>query len=263
MENESTVNAEQVETVTPQETIEVEQTESVQSEVATDTASKTEVEQSPEENAKFKELRLKYEREKQEAEQKSLDKFIAETYGEKYGIHTKADYDKAMREQKQSEMLEQMRNEEVDPKEIYKALRENDPEYQELSKMKAEIYTQNQLKELNAELKELDLDVQINTLDDIAMLDNADKIIKHIESGKTLSEAYFLANKGELIKKEAEKVRQDTIKKIQANGDATTGSLSNNGQTTTLYTREQVDAMSQADVNKNYDLVIKSMKTWK
>lgn len=253
MENENTVNAVVEEVVTPQ----IESTEPVVSEPAEVAPVATEKPvQSPEENAKFKEVRTK-------AAQEAQDKLIAEMYGESHGLYTKADYDKAVREQKEAAMLEQMKSDEVDPKEIYKALRENDPEYQELSKMKAEIYTQNQLKELNAELKELDLDVQINTLDDIASLDNADKIIKHIESGKTLSEAYFLANKGELIKKEAEKVRQDTIKKIQANGDATTGSLSNNGQITTLYTREQVDAMSQADVNKNYDLVIKSMKTWK
>ena len=253
MENLNSVNAEVEEVVIPQ----IESTEPVVSEPAEVAPVATEKPvQSPEENAKFKEVRTK-------AAQEAQDKLIAEMYGESHGLYTKADYDKAVREQKEASMLEQMKSDEVDPKEIYKALRENDPEYQELSKMKAEIYTQNQLKELNTELKELDLDVQINTLDDIAMLDNADKIIKHIESGKTLSEAYFLANKGELIKKEAEKVRQDTIKKIQANGDATTGSLSNNGQITTLYTREQVDAMSQADVNKNYDLVIKSMKTWK
>ena len=253
MENENVVN----DTQEPNVEAQIDSTEPVVSEPAEVAPVATEKPvQSPEENAKFKEVRTK-------AAQEAQDKLIAEMYGESHGLYTKADYDKAVREQKEAAMLEQMKSDEVDPKEIYKALRENDPEYQELSKMKAEIYTQNQLKELNAELKELDLDVQINTLDDIASLDNADKIIKHIESGKTLSEAYFLANKGELIKKEAEKVRQDTIKKIQANGDATTGSLSNNGQITTLYTREQVDAMSQADVNKNYDLVIKSMKTWK
>jgi len=243
MENLNSVNAEVEEVVTPQETIEVEQTESVKSEVAPDTASKTEVEQSPEENAKFKEIRLKYEREKQEA----IDKEYSQMYGEKYGIHTKADYEKAIIEQKQAEMLEQMRNEEVDPKEIYKALRENDPEYQELSKMKTEIYTQNQLKELNAELKELDLDVQVNTLDDIASLDNADKIIKHIESGKTLSEAYFLANKGELIKKEAEKVRQDTLEKTLSLKGSSPGALDQSAGTEHT---DSYSTMSADDFNK-------------
>ena len=77
-ENESTVNAEQEEVVTPQEPIEAEVTESVESEVAPDTVKEAEVvEQSPEENAKFKEIRVKYEREKQEA----IDKEYSQMYG--------------------------------------------------------------------------------------------------------------------------------------------------------------------------------------
>lgn len=243
LENESTVNAEQVEAVTPQETIEVEQTESVQSEVAPDTASKTEVEQSPEENAKFKEIRLKYEREKQEA----IDKEYSQMYGEQYGIHTKADYEKAIRAQKEAEMLEQLREQEVDPKEIYKALKENDPDYQELQKIKAESYTQNQLKELNDELKELDIDLQIKSLDDIASLDNADKIVDHIKAGKTLSEAYFLANKKQLIQKEAEKVRQDTLEKTLSLKGSSPGALDQSAGTEHT---DSYSTMSADDFNK-------------
>ena len=252
MENESTVDAVQEEVVTPQ-TETTQSTDSAPVEVAPTAVEKPV--QSPEENAKFKEVRTK-------ATQEAQDKLIAEMYGESHGIYTKADYERAVREQKEAQMLEQMKNDEVDPKEIYKALRDNDPEYQELSKMKAEIYTQNQLKELNEELKELDLDVRIETLDDIAKLDNADKIIKHIESGKTLSEAYFLANKKQLIQKESEKIRNETISKIKQNGESTPGSLADLGQTNTVFTREQVEAMSMAEVNKNYDLIMKSMKSW-
>jgi hypothetical protein len=259
LEIESTVNAGTEDVVNPQESTEVEQTESVQSEVAPDTVEKAQVEQSPEENAKFKEVRLKYEREKQEA----IDREYSQMYGDSHGIHTKADYEKAVREAKEAELLESMRDSEADPKDIYKQLKASDPDYAELQKIRAEHYTQNQLSELNADLKDVGVDVTINTLEDIAKLPNVDAITKHIENGKTLSEAYFLANKKDLINTKAEKIQQDTIKKIQANGDASTGSLANNGQTTSLYTREQVDAMSQADVNKNYDLVIKSMKTWK
>ena len=165
MENESTVNAEQVEVVTPQEEVEQDQVESVSSEIATEQPEKHV--QSPEENSRFAEVRRK-------AEQEAQDKLIAEMYGESHGIYAKADYDKALREQREREMLEQMKSEEVDPKEIYKALKENDPDYQELKKIKEETYTQNQLRELNQELKELDLDIEIKSLDDIAKLDNAD-----------------------------------------------------------------------------------------
>ena len=222
LENESTVDAGQELNVETQETVEVPETESVQSEVATDTVKEV---QTPEENAKFKEIRLQTEQKIREAEQKAQDQLIADMYGESHGIYTKADYDKAVRQQKEQEMLEQMRTEERDPKEIYNALKENDPDYQELKKMKAETYTQNQLRELNEELKELDLDLKINSLDDIAKLDNADKIVDHIKAGKTLSEAYFLANKKTLIQKEAEKVRQDTLEKTLSLKGSSPGAL--------------------------------------
>ena len=64
MENESTVNAEQVEVVTPQEEVEQEQVESVSSEVATEQPEKHV--QSPEENSRFAEVRRKAEQEAQD-----------------------------------------------------------------------------------------------------------------------------------------------------------------------------------------------------
>lgn len=255
MEIESTVNAEPVVNVEPQNTEQADVVVSETSEVTTEQQTEKHV-QSPEENSKYAEVR-------REAERKAQDKLISELYGESHGIHTKAEFDKAMREQKEAELLESMRDSEVDPKDVYKKLKESDPDYAELQKIRADHYTKVQLDELNADLKDVGLDVSINTLDDLSRLPNVDSIIKHIEKGKTLSEAYFLANKRDLINSKAEKIQQDTIKKLQANGEASTGSLSNNGQTTTLYTREQVDAMSQAEVNKNYELVMKSMKAWK
>lgn len=225
-ENENSVNAEVKEDVVDlQEPIEVETTESVPSEVAPDTVEKTEVEQSPEENAKFKEIRLKYEREKQEA----IDKEYSQMYGESHNIHSKADYEKAVREQQEAEMLERLREQEVDPKEIYSKLKENDPDFQELQKIKTETYTQNQLKQLNDDLKDLDIDVSIKSLEDIAKLENADSIIKQIEQGKTLSEAYFLANRKQIIQKEAEKVRLDTLKKTEMLNNSSPGALDNSG----------------------------------
>ena len=259
LENESTVDAGQEVNVEPQEAVEVPDTDGAPSEVATEAVKEV---QTPEENAKFKEIRLQTEQKIREAEQKAQDKLIAEMYGEKYGIYTKADYEKAIREQQEAEMLEKLKTDEVDPREVYKALKENDPDYQELQKIKAETYTQNQLRELNNELKELELDIEVKSLDDLAKLENADKMIEHINKGKTLSEAYFLANKKALITKEAEKVRNETINKIKQNGDASPGSLADTGQTNSTFTKEQVDNMSMEEVKKNYDLILKSMKTW-
>lgn len=252
----NTVDAVAEEVVSPQSEEVVEETvvESVESEVATDTPD--EPVQSKEENAKYAEVRRK-------AEQAAQDKLIDEMYGKTHNIHSKAEYDEAMAKQKEAELVAKMKDSE-DPEtvkaELYEQWKANDPQIQEYEKIKAENYTNKQMTELNNDLKELGLDT-ISSMEDIANLDSADKVIKYVKDGKTLSEAYFLANKGSIINSQAEKVQQDTVKKMQANRDATPGSLANQGSDT-LYTRDQVDAMTQAQVNANYDLVIKSMKTW-
>lgn len=238
LEIESTVDAEQVEVVTPHEDVQTNEVESASSEVATEQPVKPV--QSPEENARFAEVRRK-------AEQEAQDKLIAEMYGKSHGIYTKADYDKAVREQQEREMLEQMKSEEVDPKEIYKALKENDPDYQELQKIKAETYTQNQLRELNNELKELEIDVEVKSLDDLAKLDNAEQIIDHIKTGKTLAEAYFLANRKALIQKEAEKVRKETLEKTLSLKGSSPGALDQSAGTEH---KDSYSTMSSEDFEK-------------
>ena len=244
LEIESTVDAGQEVNVEPQQTEVVADTDSAPSEVAPEA---DKVVQTPEENAKFKEIRLQTEQKIREAEQKAQDMLIAEMYGKSHGIYTKADYDKAVREQQEREMLEQMKSEEVDPKEIYKALKENDPDYQELQKIKAETYTQNQLRELNNELKELEIDVEIKSLDDLAKLDNAEQIIDHIKTGKTLAEAYFLANRKALIQKEAEKVRKETLEKTLSLKGSSPGALDQSAGTEH---KDSYSTMSSEDFEK-------------
>lgn len=256
LEIESTVDAGQVVNVEPQEQEAVE-VESVPTEVASEQPQEK-PQQSKDENAKFAEVR-------REAERKAQDKLIAEMYGATHGIYTKADYDKAVQAQREAEMLEKLRDGDTDPEEVksqlFKEWETTDPRIKEYEQIRVENYTQKQINELNAELKEMGLD-SIGTLDDIAKLPSASIMTRHIEQGKTLAEAYFLANKSEIIKAQASKIQQETIKKIQANSD-TVGSLADNGQETPLYTRDQVDKMSVAEINKNYDLVMRSMKSWK
>jgi len=253
--DENTVNAVVEDVVTPQESEQVNTEESVQSEVA-NTPTEDKPVQSPDENARFADVRRKAEREAQ-------DRLISEMYGESHGIHTKADYDRAVAEAKEAELLESLKAEETDPKDIYSELKKNDPDFQELQKIKSEHYINKQREELNADLSDLGIDLIIKTDDDLDKLPNADKVADYIRKGNTLSESYFLANKKEIVAKQLEKAQQDTIKKIQANGESTPGSLSDKGDTTQLYTREQVDNMTTEDVMKNYELVMKSMKTWK
>ena len=226
MLNEITDNAVTEEVVALQEPEVTESTESVESEVATDTVEEATEVQSAEENTKFKELRLKYERETQSA----IDKEYSQMYGEQYGIHTKADYEKAMAKQKETELLEQLSNGEVDPEEAYRRLKENDPDFQNLKKMQQETSMKNEVEQLNKELKELDVDITIESLDDVVKLKNVDDIVKYIENGKTLSEAYFLANKKEIIDKRAERVQTETLAKVASLEGASPGSLNNPGE---------------------------------
>jgi len=258
MENETIDNAVAEEVVALQEPEVTESTESVETEVAPVTEEEVATEQSPEENSKFKELRIKYENEKQEA----IDKEYSQMYGDSHGIHTKADYEKAVAKQKEADLLESLKYGEVDPNEVYNKLKENDPDFQRMKQHESETLIKSQLDELNNELKGLDIDT-INSIDELAALPNSDKVIKYVEKGNTLSEAYFLANKQSIIQNDRNKIQQNTIKQIEANGQSSPGALSDTGDTAAFFTEEQVANMSDAETYKNLDLIHKSMKTWK
>ena len=102
--DEIPVNAGAEEVVTPQETEQVETTtepvNAGKEEVTTLTV-ETKPVQDSETNAKFAEVRRK-------AESEARDKVISEMYGEEYGIHTYADYQKALAEQQRQEELERL-----------------------------------------------------------------------------------------------------------------------------------------------------------
>ena len=53
-----------------------------------------------------------------------------------------------------------------------------------------------------------------------------------------------------------------TTKNID-NQAASTGSVTGNGSTDTVFSREQVKSMSKSDIKKNYPKIIKDMKSWK
>ena len=102
--NESTVNAEPVETVEPQETEQdINTTESVNEEVTTSTVDEKPV-QTQEENANYANIR-------RDAEAKSYakaqDDMVASMYGESHGIYTKADYDQAIQAQEEANKVQE------------------------------------------------------------------------------------------------------------------------------------------------------------
>jgi hypothetical protein len=259
----NSVNAEQGANVEPQieqgETAQVEQGENVE------VAEPQKPVQSPEENAKYAAIR----REAEQKTQKAIDAEYSRLYGAEYGIHTKADYDAAIAKQEAEAKREQFKEENgIDPealKPVFQQWKESDPDFQELKAIRAEKNTNTALADLNNELKDAGLDLQIKdtSSEELLKLPNIDKILDLVQNKKhSLADAFFLANKKDIINRQAQTAQQETIKKIAANGASSPGSLSNNNTEETFFTKEQVDKMSKADVVKNYDQIIKSTKKW-
>jgi hypothetical protein len=203
-----------------------------------------------------------------EMTQKNIDAEYSRLFGADYGIHTKADYDKAIAEQKAEEERARLQQETgIDPnslKPIWEQMKETDPDFQELKSIRQEKNMTTSLTDLNNELKDAGIDLQLKdlSLEEIAKLPNVDKITEIVKRGHTLADAFFLANKKDIISKQSQAAEQAAIKKIVANGASSPGSLSTGTETETLFTKEQVDKMSKADVLKNYDQIIKSTKKW-
>lgn len=104
--SESSVNAEPVVNVEPQEeTEQVETTEGANGEVATPQSEKHV--QSAEENAKFATIRREAEAKAQAEAQKIIDAEYSRLYGEQYGIHSKADYDKYVAEYEANQKIQE------------------------------------------------------------------------------------------------------------------------------------------------------------
>jgi hypothetical protein len=262
MDEMQNVAANLEEVATPQDTV-VESTE---------TATETTIESSeqPAETTKPDVTETQaFSRRLKEATSKAKDELIAEMYGDSHGIFTYADYQKAVKESQEAEERARLQEElGVDPdklKPVFEKFKENDPDFQELRQIRAEKNIHAALSDLNNELKSAGIDLQLNDLSDaeVAKLPNVDKIVNLIKTkGHSLADAFFIANKKDIIAKQAAKAEQEAIKKITANGASSPGSLSSGNETIT-FTKEQVDAMSQKEVMKNYDLIMKSMKNWK
>lgn len=65
------------------------------------------------------------------------------------------------------------------------------------------------------------------------------------------------------LQAEKEKEAKAKVKQIIANKNASPGSVASNTTTNDFFSRDQVKAMSQEEVNKNYEKIRESMKKWK
>lgn len=195
--------------------------------------------QTAEENAKFAAIR-------RQAEQKAMDKVIAEIYGSQ-GIHTYADYQEALRRQQMEQEAQQ---------------RGIDPEfYNEFSSVREELDSIKREKTLMQQEQMLSNDPKVGTLFNewkAEVKDLANQYSVDYDTAFTILARERIAD---VMSSQRTKAEQQAIQGLQTNAQTTPGSLSSGGNET-FFTREQVANMSQAEVNKHYNQIIKSMKNW-
>jgi hypothetical protein len=254
-ENISTVNAGPTENVVDSQNTEVQETQETSSEVAQENSVQSEVAptkpvQTPEENARFAQVR-------REAEQRSRDAVIAElgyinpTTGQP--ITTYSEYQQVLKDQQFKEQHG------IDPNEVrplFEEWKKSDPDFQELNRLKQERILEQQDIALKNDPVKGDLYKQWEA--DVKAHANA--------LGCDLNTAFLLMldrKLGDVLTGAKTKAEQAAIEKITTNGASSPGSLSEGGDgTKTFFTKEEVNAMSRAEISKNYEKILESMKKW-
>ena len=147
-----------------------------------------------------------------ESEQKlaEIDKWVASAYAEQ-GIKTWDELQNALAMQSRKEQLEDMGIDE----DAYKKLLENDPELKRLRDEAASLKKQTEEQAINqrlqSEVKALNetYDLKLESIEDIVKLPNAEAIIEIAsKTGLPLTDCYLLANREELMQKQAKAAEQ-------------------------------------------------------
>lgn len=190
-------------------------------------------------------------------------------FAQKYGYQTFDEMEQAEEQRRQAEEAAKFKEQNgFDPdsvKPLFEQWKKSDPDFQELSQIRQEKNISAALTDLNNELKDCGIDLQLKDLSDaeIQKLPNVDKITELVSRGRTLAEAFFYANKKDIITRQTQAAQQEAVKKIVANGASSPGSLSSGTDNEPTYTMDQINAMSQAEINKNYTAVMASIKRMK
>ena len=251
----NSVNAEGAEVVTPQAEQVDTPVESVNAESAETTPAEQEGKQaqSPEQNAAFAKVRREAEA---KAKAQARDEMIAEMYGESHGIRTYAEYQAAVQRQKEAEALQEMVEKSI-PEEYAKEILES-------RKFREEYQTERQ-KMAEQERQKAEFDTFLSLYPDVKPDAIPQGVWDEFSGGKSLVDAYARHENSLLKSQIAELQKAVGIREKNAENAATgTGSLTGQGDVPAGYfTEEQVDNMTQAEVNKHYKKVIDSMQYWK
>lgn len=246
----TTTTQQQDNTTTTEQT--VPSTESVNEEVTTSQQKETKPVQTPEENAKFAQLRRDYEAKTQTARQQARDEFIASqgyTWNGK-PITTEAEYNQALQEKKYQDAG-------IDPNLINEAVNNNPI----LKQAQDIIQKQKRDEEINAQVQELFKEYPEAKEQEIPQ-----SVFLEAVNGVPLVYAYAKYANGLYKAKIAEfqkgvKTSESNAKNAQSSTGSTTGNGSN---TNNFITKETFEAnkKNQDWLDKNYDLLTQSMNKW-
>jgi hypothetical protein len=199
-------------------------------------------------------LKEKYENESKTAAQQARDAYIAEqgyTWNGK-PITTEAEYRQAEKDQA---AIDAYREQKL-PDDVIAELVEG--------KKFREKYTEAEQKSAERAKVESDFRQFTETFPDAKPEDIPTSVWADVNAGKSLVDAYTKYENQTLREKlaaveQAKQIEQQNL----ANAASSTGSVTGNGTgTPTQFTRDQVEKMSRADVDKNFAAITASMKKW-
>jgi hypothetical protein len=234
---ESTVNAEPVGNVEPQEEIteqleQVEPTESATEEAAEPQEGQHKPVQDAQTNAMFAKIR-------REAEQKAKDNMIEEMYGQTHGIHTYAEYQRAVQEQKRQQEAEQKG---IDPQ-FYNQFMEMQEKLNSIEREKTFIEQEAQLTS-----DPVKGNLYSQWKDDVKSVSQ--------NFGVDLNTAFTLLlseRLGDILGQTSQKAQQETIQKINSNATSSPGGLSSEAS----HTKDSVSNMSTKDFKELQERVLR------
>lgn len=255
MEQTSTVNAEPVVNVEPQETV----TEPVESEIVQSEATEPNTEevakpqQSKEDNAKYAAIR-------REAEKKARDQMISEMYGESHGLHTYSDYQKAIEKEKQRKLAEEKGYDYDSLEEIIN----QDPRIKQAS----ELLTKKEQEERRQQEMFEFLDYYQEAFGETFKGDELPKeVVKMTEQGIPLTVAYKAVAETQHLRNKLKEyeTKQNAEKVNSKNEETSTGGINPNTQADTDFISAETFEANRSNmdwVKKNLDKLTKSRLKW-
>lgn len=249
-QNVNVVNATQENVVDSQTSnIENTSTASVNGDVATSTVETKHV-QSPEENARFAEIRRR-------AEQEARDKVIAELYGQSHGIYTWADYQKAVKAQEEAQERERLSQ--ALPEDVASELLEIKrfkQEYEKEKKARAEQEARTQM-----------FNEFISAYPNVKPEEIPAEVWEEVNKGKHIIDAYA-KYENKLLRQQLEEFKKGTTTQQTniKNAQTTTGSVTGQGTIQSDFISRDVFEANRNDrdwLYRNYEKLKESMKKWK